>query len=123
MIDVTKTGQPVYIGDLANVERVYKDPTQYVRSRGERAILLSVEMQEGNNIVDFGKELHASLDQPAPALPPDLKIDFVADQPTVVADRVKHFIREFGIAIISVIVVTICCCRSAWPWFPPWRFR
>ena len=92
---------------LASVERVYKDPTQYARSRGERAILLSVEMQEGNNIVDFGKELHASLDALRPLLPPDLKIDFVADQPTVVADRVQHFIREFGIAIASVILVTM----------------
>ena len=107
MIDVSRTGQPVYIGDLANVDRVYKDPTQYARSRGERAMLLSVEMQEGNNIVDFGKELHASLDNLRPQLPPDLKIDFVADQPTVVADRVKHFIREFGIAIASVILVTM----------------
>ena len=107
MIDVSRTGQPVYIGDLANVDRVYKDPTQYARSRGERAMLLSVEMQEGNNIVDFGKEVHASLDRLRPLLPPDLKIDFVADQPTVVADRVKHFIREFGIAIASVILVTM----------------
>src|SRR5215471_6633433 len=107
MIDVSRTGQPVYIGDLANVDRVYNDPTQYARSRGERALLLSVEMQEGNNIVDFGQELHASLDRLRPLLPPDLKIDFVADQPTVVADRVKHFIREFGIAIASVILVTM----------------
>src|SRR5579864_8936991 len=107
MVDVTHTGQPVYIGDLADVQRVYKDPTQYARSRGERAMLLSVEMQEGNNIVDFGKEVHASLDRLHPLLPPDLKIEFVADQPTVVADRVKHFIREFGIAIASVILVTM----------------
>jgi multidrug efflux pump subunit AcrB/outer membrane protein TolC len=107
MIDVSRTGQPVYIGDLANVDRVYKDPTQYARSRGERAMLLSVEMQEGNNIVDFGKELHASLDSLRPLLPPDLKIDFVADQPTVVAERVKSFIREFGISIASVILVTM----------------
>jgi multidrug efflux pump subunit AcrB/outer membrane protein TolC len=107
MVDVTHTGQPIYIGDMATVERVYKDPTQYARSRGERALLLSVEMQEGNNIVDFGNELHASLDRIRPLLPPDLKIDFVADQPTVVADRVKHFIREFAIAILSVIIVTM----------------
>ncbi len=107
MVDVTRTGQPVYIGDLADVQRVYKDPTQYARSRGERAILLSVEMQEGNNIVDFGKDLHASLDSLRPLLPPDLKIDMVADQPKVVAQRVKDFIREFGTAIASVILVTI----------------
>jgi multidrug efflux pump subunit AcrB len=107
MVDVTRTGQPVYIGDLAQVQRMYKDPTQYARSRGERAILLSVEMQEGNNIVDFGNELRASLDSLRPLLPPDLKIDMVADQPKVVAQRVKDFIREFGIAIASVILVTI----------------
>src|SRR5271165_3862248 len=107
MVDVTRTGQPVYIGDLAEVQRVYKDLTEYARSRGERAILLSVEMQEGNNIVDFGNELHASLDSLRPLLPPDLKLDMVADQPKVVAERVKDFIREFGIAIGSVILVTI----------------
>ena len=107
MVDVTRTGQPVYIGDLADVRRVYKDPTQYARSRGERAILLSVEMQEGNNIVDFGNELHASLDSLRPLLPPDLKLDMVADQPKVVAQRVKDFIREFGTAIASVILVTV----------------
>jgi multidrug efflux pump subunit AcrB len=69
MIDVTRTGQPVYIGDMADVQRVYKDPTQYARSRGERAILISVEMQEGNNIVDFGKDLHAAIDALRPLLP------------------------------------------------------
>lgn len=107
MIDVTRTGQPVYIGDMADVQRVYKDPTQYARSRGERAILISVEMQEGNNIVDFGKDLHAAVDALRSLLPPDLKIDLVADQPTVVAQRVKDFIREFGTAIASVILVTV----------------
>jgi multidrug efflux pump subunit AcrB/outer membrane protein TolC len=107
MIDVTRTGQPVYVGDIADVQRMYKDPTEYARSRGERAILLSVEMQEGNNIVDFGKDLDASLDSLRPLLPPDLKIDLAADQPKVVAQRVKDFIREFGIAIASVIVVTL----------------
>jgi multidrug efflux pump subunit AcrB len=107
MVNVTHTGEPIYIGDLGNVDRVYKDPTQYARSRGERAILLSVEMQEGNNIVDFGKEVHASLDKLRPLLPPDLKMDFVADQPTVVAERVRGFIREFGTAILSVILVTV----------------
>jgi multidrug efflux pump subunit AcrB/outer membrane protein TolC len=107
MIHVTPAGQPVYIGDVAEVQRVYRDPSQYARSRGERAVLLSVEMQEGNNIVDFGKELHAAIEELRPLLPPDLKIDMVADQPSVVAQRVKDFIREFGIAIASVILVTI----------------
>jgi multidrug efflux pump subunit AcrB/outer membrane protein TolC len=107
MIDVSRSGQPVYIGDLASVERVYKDPSQYARVGGERAILLAVEMQEGNNIVDFGKAVHASLDRLRPGLPPDLRIELVADQPKIVSERIRGFIHEFGIAIASVILVTL----------------
>ncbi len=107
MIDVSRTGQPVYIGDLASVERVYEDPSQYARVAGDRAILLAVEMQEGNNIVDFGDAVRAALDRVRTDLPPDLRIDLVADQPKVVATRVDTFIREFGVAIAAVILVTV----------------
>ena len=65
MVDVSPTGQPVYIGDLATVERVYKDPTEYARIGGEQSILLAVEMHEGNNIVDFGNTLRKTLKQRA----------------------------------------------------------
>jgi multidrug efflux pump subunit AcrB len=107
MVDVSPTGQPIYLGDLANVKRVYKDPTEYVRMDGEPAILLSVEMHDGYNIVDFGKQLHETLARIQTTLPPDVQLQFVADQPRVVSERVSDFTREFGIAIISVILVTL----------------
>jgi multidrug efflux pump subunit AcrB/outer membrane protein TolC len=107
MVDVSPTGQPVYVGDLANVERLYKDPTEYARIGGEQTILLAVEMHEGNNIVDFGKTLHATLNQIQTSLPPDVKLDMVADQPRVVGERISDFFREFGIAIVAVILVTM----------------
>ncbi len=47
MVDVSPAGQPIYLGDLANVKRVYKDPDEYARMGGEPTILLSVEMHEG----------------------------------------------------------------------------
>ena len=107
MVDVSPTGQPIYLGDLADVKRVYKDPTEYARIGGEPTILLSVEMHEGNNIVEFGKQLHETLARVQSTLPPDVQLDFVADQPRVVHERVQDFTREFGIAIISVILVTM----------------
>jgi len=107
MVDVSKTGQPVYLGDIADVHRTYKDPTQYVRIDGEKTILLSVEMHEGNNIVEFGKTLHAALDRIQTTLPPDVRLEFVADQPRVVSERISDFFREFGIAIVSVVLVTM----------------
>jgi len=107
MIDVSPRGQPVYIGDIAEVHRRYKDPSQFARVNGDTALLLAVEMREGNNIVDFGNEVRSTLDRTRLLLPPDLKIDLVADQPKIVSDRIRSFIREFGIAIGAVILVTM----------------
>ena len=107
MIDMSSTGQPVYIGDLAEVTRVEGEPRTLCRFNGQPALMVSVEMLEGNNIVDFGNELRTKLERVRQTLPPDLQVDIVADQPAVVEDRISHFIREFGIAIASVILVTL----------------
>ncbi|MGD0787506.1 MAG: efflux RND transporter permease subunit [Terracidiphilus sp.] len=107
MVDVWPTGQPVTIGDLATVERVYKDPTEYARIGGEQSILLAVEMHEGNNIVDFGNTMRAAVKKVQTTLPPDVKLDLVADQPKEVSERIRNFFEEFGIAIVAVILVTM----------------
>jgi multidrug efflux pump subunit AcrB len=108
MVDVSHTtGQPVYIRDLATVHRTYKDPDSYVRMNGEPAILLSVEMHEGNNIEDLGNALRAKLATIQAGFPPDIKLDLVANQPKMVTERVQDFMKEFGIAIVAVILVTI----------------
>jgi len=107
IVDQSNQGSIVHLGDLASVNRVYKDPAEYARFSGDQTILLSVEMHEGNNIVDFGKTLRKTLLDAQTLLPPDVKLDLVADQPRVVGERVGDFFREFGIAIIAVILVTM----------------
>ena len=107
MVDVGPGGQPVHVGDVADVTRVYKDPTEYARIDSEPTIMLAVEMHEGNNIVDFGNTLRAKLKGIEATLPPDVKLDLVADQPRVVSERISDFFREFGIAIVAVILVTL----------------
>jgi multidrug efflux pump subunit AcrB/outer membrane protein TolC len=107
IVDVSPTGQPVTVGNLATVERVYKDPAEYARIDGEQTILMAVEMHEGNNIVDFGNTVRATLKNVQSTLPPGVKLDLVADQPKVVSDRIGDFFREFGIAIVAVILVTM----------------
>ncbi|MDB4889908.1 MAG: acriflavin resistance protein [Gemmatimonadetes bacterium] len=102
-----RTGQPIYLGDFANVERRYADPTSIVRVNGKPAMLLSLEMQEGNNIVDFGKAVHERLQQVRPRLPADLAITEIVDQPRVVKERIGHFLRDFGLAIAVVVAVVI----------------
>ncbi len=107
LVDISRTGQPVYIRDFADVERRYQDPTFVVRYDGEPSVLLSVEMQKGRNIVQLGEQIGEVFDRLKTILPPDVHLDMVADQPAVVKDRIANLGREFLLAIGAVILVTI----------------
>lgn len=108
MVGMSPTGQPVYIGDFASVERRYQDPEFMVRHDGKPALMISVEMQKGHNIVEMGDKVAEVLDHRVkPLLPPDLHLDYIANQPQVVEERMSHMGREFLIAIGCVILVTV----------------
>jgi multidrug efflux pump subunit AcrB/outer membrane protein TolC len=107
MVDVSQTGVPVYLKDLATVNRVYEDPSQYVRINVQQTILLAVQVHEGNNIVSFGHDLEKTLDGVRRTLPPGVQLDLIANQPRVVSERIGDFFREFGIAILAVVLVTM----------------
>lgn len=107
MVGLSPAGQPSYIGDLAQVERRYQDPTFMTRFDGKPALLISVEMQKGHNIVEMGEKVAKALDRLKPLLPPDLHMDYIANQPEVVKERITGLGHEFLIAIGCVILVTI----------------
>jgi multidrug efflux pump subunit AcrB len=107
MVGLSPAGQPTYIGDLAQVERRYQDPAFMTRYDGKPALLISVEMQKGNNIVVMGEKVSKALERLRPLLPPDLHMDYIANQPKVVEERIAGMGHEFLIAIGCVILVTI----------------
>jgi len=107
MVGLSPTGQPIYIGDMANVERRYQDPTFTTRFDGKPALMISVEMQKGHNIVEMGDKVSKALERLRPMLPPDLHLDYIANQPKVVQERIMGMGHEFLIAIGCVILVTV----------------
>ena len=107
LVDVSRTGQPVYIRDFARVERLYQDPTFVVRYDGEPSVLLSIEMQKGRNIVQLGDEIAGVFDRLRTILPPDIHLDLIANQPAVVEERMTRLGHEFLLAIGAVILVTV----------------
>jgi multidrug efflux pump subunit AcrB len=100
-----ESGQPVYLGDFATVERRYADPDSRIRTNGRPALILSLEMHEGENIVSFGRQVDRALERLGEVLPPDLILTKVADQPRIVQQRVGAFLRDFGLAVLVVILV------------------
>ncbi len=101
------TGGQVRLKDVAEIKREYGHDDAYVRFNGQSAVVVSIEMQSGNDITRFGEEVDRALEQTRNELPPGVTITRVADQPKVVKTSVGHFLRDFGLAIASVIVVTM----------------
>lgn len=100
-------GGVLKLKDIATVERSSKEPSQKIRVNGAESILISLEMQNGFNIVDFGKEVEEVLENFRSEIPADIEIVEVVNQPKNVSTAINDFIREFFIAIISVIIVIL----------------
>lgn len=99
-------GYVLRVKDVARVVREYDDPDSYIRNNGHRCVLLSLEMQAGNNIVEYGREvdevLHAFIEEELPA---DVSVQRIADQAKVVGDSVHSFLRDLFVAMAIIIVV------------------
>ncbi|WEA00631.1 efflux RND transporter permease subunit [Mucilaginibacter sp. SJ] len=107
IVGTSATGSPVKMSDIATLKRGYAEPESIITVNGSRAILLSIQMHEGNNIVDFGKDVEKKIAEARKLIPSDVKIITLVSQPKLVDESISHFIKEFFLAIVSVIVVVI----------------
>lgn len=53
----TPDGSVVRLGDIADIRREYPEAESYITNNFQKCILLSVQMKEGYNIVEMGKEV------------------------------------------------------------------
>jgi multidrug efflux pump subunit AcrB len=100
-------GTVVRLKDVATLRREYAEPSSYIQNNGTRALVVTVEMAPGHNIVEFGEEVDHALAKVTKNFPADVTIHKVVNQPEVVDESISHFLKEFGLAIGSVILVTL----------------
>lgn len=100
-------GKIVRLKDVATIERRYEEPSSYIKVSNQKVMMLTVEMQPGKNIVQFGDQLKDKIAEVKKDLPQDVVINTIVDQPEVVRESISHFMLEFAIAILSVIAVVI----------------
>lgn len=101
------SGNVVRLKDIATIERRYEDPENFIKQNGKRTILLSLEMQAGNNIVAYGRQVDEALARFQKHCPSDIKVAKISELPKYVQDSVNNFLKEFFIAIAAVILVTM----------------
>jgi multidrug efflux pump subunit AcrB/outer membrane protein TolC len=101
------TGNIIRLKDVARIVREYPKPDSYINNNGKKCLLISMEMQKGNNIVQYGEDVNKVIEDFQKELPQGVSIQRIANQSQVVGDSVNEFIRELLFAIIAVILVTM----------------
>ena len=100
-------GNTIRMRDVATVERRMAEPSKVVNFDGDNALIISVEMRKGYNIVAFGKEVDKVLTAFKQTLPDSVQLYRITDQPKVVQKSVSSFLRDLLISMIVVIVVML----------------
>ena len=100
-------GNTVRLRDVATVERRLAKPSKVVNFNGNDAIIISVEMRKGFNIVAYGREVEKVLTEFKKTLPDSVKMYRITDQPKVVQKSVSSFLRDLLISMIVVIAVML----------------
>lgn len=107
IVGTSQSGSLVKLGDVATLKRDYAEPQSLITVNGKQAILLTVQMQEGNNIVKFGEAIDQKIELAKQVIPSNVTITTIVNQPHLVQENISHFIKEFFLAIVSVIIVVV----------------
>ena len=105
----------IYIRDVANVRDGFPPQTNIVRVNGQRAALMSVMKTGNSSTLDIISRVKEELPTIKNALPPSLKINFLADQSIFVTAAIQGVVREALIAALltaAMILVFLGSWRS-----------
>lgn len=100
-------GKIVYLKDLAAVDYAYEEPRHYARINGARAVFVTARMKNGQNIFDVGKQVNQTIDAFRAGLPVNMDFQKVFDQDDSVRKRLTRFAKDFGIAILLVLLTLL----------------
>ncbi|OOV87476.1 efflux RND transporter permease subunit [Oceanospirillum linum] len=102
------TGDTVYLSDVADVRRGYKDPASHkVDFNGQRALLLGVSFASGVNVVDIGKSLEARIEELKYQQPAGIELNTIYFQSHEVDKSVSSFLLNLFEAVGIVILVLL----------------
>lgn len=100
-------GKIVYLKDVADVRMGYEDETHVTRLNGFRCSFVNVSQKEGENIISVRDQVEPVVAEFEKSLPSNIEMVKVFDQASSVDTRLSHFARDFGIAILLVLLTLL----------------
>jgi multidrug efflux pump subunit AcrB len=98
----------IQLQDLAEIKRSYVDPPSPIaRYQGERAIMVAINMLEGENVIKLGREIKKFLKGYEAKTPLGISFDVAVFQPKYVTSNIANFLINLLEAFIFVLIVVL----------------
>jgi multidrug efflux pump subunit AcrB len=103
----TSGTQITLLKDIADVAFDYEDNNYLARLNGKRGIFISASQKQNTNIFNVDKQITPIIEDFSKTLPQNIKFEKSFDQAKSVSKRLLGLARDFGIAIILVLITLI----------------
>jgi len=100
-------GKILYVKDLADVDWAYEEPRHLARVNGSRCVWVTARMKDEQNIFTVGEQVNKAVKEWRRGLPATMDYVKVFDQNDSVSKRLGRFAKDFGIAILLVLITLL----------------
>ena len=108
VVQIPNSNSIVYFEDIANIYRDYADPaSSFARYNGKPAIIFSISLRQGGNILALGDTLLTTIPQIEAQYPYGIEINPVFLESVVVNNSVNRFLVNLLQAIALVVAVML----------------
>jgi len=97
----------VTFGDVATIQRTFKDATSFTRVNGQPAIILGVFKRLGENVIELSDAVRVKVEETAPDRNPAIKTSVMIDQAKPAQDMLGSLQSAVLTAVALVMIVTI----------------
>jgi len=97
----------VTFGDVATINRTFKDPAGYARIDGQPAMVLEISKRTGANIIATIDAVKALLAEAGPQLPETLDVRIIMDESTTVERLLDDLLNNVLTAVVLVLIVIL----------------
>lgn len=100
-------GQVTRVRDVARVAWAQAEPTHLTRFNGKRAVFLTVNQKDGQDVAKITKGVQRVLDDYEKTLPAGVRMERGFVQAENVKHRLNNLFRDFGIALVLVLITLL----------------
>ncbi|HET7922222.1 MAG TPA: efflux RND transporter permease subunit, partial [Gammaproteobacteria bacterium] len=110
----TRDGRPIYLKDVATVERGFKERKAITRINGQESVALDIYKAGDANTVSMAKSVGNTIERITPNLPPGLKLVKVYDQSVFISSAIGDVINAAIIGGLLAALVIFLFLRNLW---------